>query len=179
MIAEPRCRSVTLRFELPDPAATAGLARRLAALARDGDVIGLRGDLGVGKTSFARAFINALPGPDGAPLEEEVPSPTFTLVQIYRRSPADVWHFDLYRLERPEEVYELGIEEALAGAIVLIEWPERLSDLLPPQRLDLTLSFASAAEARRAELTGYGNWVSRLERLEEPNQAAASGRGRG
>lgn len=179
MIAEPRCRSVTLRFELPDPAATAGLARRLAALARDGDVIGLRGDLGVGKTSFARAFINALPGPDGAPLEEEVPSPTFTLVQIYRRSPADVWHFDLYRLERPEEVYELGIEEALAGAIVLIEWPERLSDLLPPQRLDLTLSFASAAEARRAELTGYGNWVSRLGRLEKPNQAAASGRGRG
>ena len=172
-MAEPDFRSETLCFDLPGPAATAGLARRLAALARGGDVIALRGDLGVGKTSFARAFINALPGPDGAPKEEEVPSPTFTLVQSYRRLPADVWHLDLYRLERPKEAYELGIEEAFGSAIVLIEWPERLGDLLPPQRLDLTLSFALAAEVRCAELSGRGDWVSRLERLEGPNRTAA------
>lgn len=172
-MAEPDFRSETLRVDLPDPAATAGLARRVAALARGGDVIALRGDLGAGKTSFARAFVNALPGPDGTPRDEEVPSPTFTLVQSYRRLPADVWHFDLYRLERPEEAYELGIEEAFGSAIVLIEWPERMGDLLPPQRLDVALSFASAAEARRAELTGWGDWAARLARLEEPDRTAA------
>lgn len=179
MTAEPHFRSETLRFDLSGPAATASLARRLAALARGGDLIALRGDLGTGKTSFARAFINALPGPDGRPMDEEVPSPTFTLVQSYRRLPADVWHFDLYRLEHPEEAYELGIEEVFGSAIVLIEWPERLGDLLPPQRLDLTLAFTSAVEARRAELTGRGDWASRLERLEEPGRTADLERGRG
>lgn len=178
-MAEPDFRSETLHIDLPGPAATAGLARRLAALARGGDVIALRGDLGVGKTSFARAFINALPGPDGAPMVEEVPSPTFTLVQSYRRLPADIWHLDLYRLERPEEAYELGIEEAFGSAIMLIEWPERLGDLLPSQRLDLTFSFASAEEARCAELTGSGDWTSRLERLKEPKRPAALERNRG
>jgi len=178
-MAEPDSRSGPLRFDLPGPAATAGLARRLAALARGGDVIALRGDLGVGKTSFARAFINALPGPDGAPMAEEVPSPTFTLVQSYRRLPADVWHLDLYRLERPEEAYELGIEEAFGSAIVVIEWPERLGNLLPPQRLDLTFSFTSVEEARCAAMTGSGDWTSRLERLKEPERPAALERNRG
>ncbi|MCH6588680.1 MAG: tRNA (adenosine(37)-N6)-threonylcarbamoyltransferase complex ATPase subunit type 1 TsaE, partial [Proteobacteria bacterium] len=109
-----------LSFELPDEAATACLAQSLAARARNGDVIALFGELGSGKTAFARAFINALPapggtapvsGPAGAP--EEVPSPTFTLLQTYERAPAPVWHFDLYRLVRPDEVYELGFEDAL------------------------------------------------------------------
>ena len=150
-----------LQLELPDQAATERLAGDLAARAAPGDVIALRGDLGAGKTTFARAFITAL-APD---LEEEVPSPTFTLVQIYQRAPAPVWHFDLYRLERPEEVFELGIEEALVGNICLIEWPERLGVLLPATRLDLELRFAATPESRHATLRGSGAWHARLESL--------------
>ena len=111
--------AIAFAVDLPDEAATAGLAGRLAKRTRRGDVIGLEGDLGSGKTSFARAFIRALGS--GA---EEVPSPTFTLVETYAfpdRPP--VWHFDLYRLTAPEQAYELGIEEAKVnkdgGAIAL------------------------------------------------------------
>ncbi|MGH7116770.1 MAG: tRNA (adenosine(37)-N6)-threonylcarbamoyltransferase complex ATPase subunit type 1 TsaE, partial [Stellaceae bacterium] len=92
-------------FDLPNEAATAVLAGRIAARARIGDVIALRGDLGAGKTSFARAFIRARGNAD-----EEVPSPTFTLVQIYEASAAAIWHFDLYRLRTAQEAWELGIE---------------------------------------------------------------------
>src|SRR5947207_3065485 len=97
------------RFEtvLPDPAATAALAGRVAPLARRGDVVALRGDLGSGKTAFARAFIAARAG---RPVE--VPSPTFTLVQTYELPDGAIWHFDLYRLERPDDAIELGIDEA-------------------------------------------------------------------
>src|SRR5512147_2050849 len=115
-------------FDLPDLAATEALARRLAAVARTGDVIALHGDLGAGKTTFARAFIQARAGAAG---EAEVPSPTFTLVQIYDLPSGAIWHFDLYRLTAAGQVWELGFEEALATAITLIEWPERLAALLP------------------------------------------------
>ena len=167
-MAAPQTCTDTLRLDLPDPAATADLAARLAVLVRRGDVIALGGDLGTGKTSFARAFINALPRAGDEPADEapeEVPSPTFTLVQTYGREPADVWHFDLYRLTRPEEAYELGIEEAFAEAISLIEWPERMGPLLPAERLDLVLRFAPRPEARRATLTGWGSWAGRLAAL--------------
>jgi tRNA threonylcarbamoyladenosine biosynthesis protein TsaE len=175
-MAAPRTCTDPLRLDLPDPAATAALAARLAALALRGDVIALGGDLGSGKTSFARAFINALPRAEDTPAgeAEEVPSPTFTLVQTYRRRPADVWHFDLYRLTRPEEAYELGIEEAFAEAISLIEWPERLEGLLPTDRLNLVLHFADRPEARWAELCGRGVWAERLEK--SGLQARAVGR---
>ena len=169
-MAAPQARPRRVELELPDLAATVALAGRLAAQARSGDVIALGGDLGTGKTSFARAFINALPRAGQAAGEraepEEVPSPTFTLVQVYRRRPADVWHFDLFRLERPEEAWELGVEEAFAEAICLIEWPERLGPLLPAGRLDLTLYFAARPEARRAELTGRDDWADRLAELD-------------
>lgn len=153
---------------LADEAATAALARTLSRQAKAGDVIALSGDLGAGKTSFARAFINALPreegsGEPGAP--EEVPSPTFTLVQLYERAAAQVWHFDLYRLEQADEAYELGIEEAFSEGISLIEWPERLGGLLPADRLDLQLGFGSAPETRTATLTAAGSWQPRLEAL--------------
>ncbi len=154
---------------LADEAATAALAQALSRLAKAGDVIALSGDLGAGKTSFARAFINALPREEGnsAPgSPEEVPSPTFTLVQLYERAAAQVWHFDLYRLEQPDEVYELGIEEAFAEGISLIEWPERLGRLLPANRLDLQLGFGTDPATRTAELHGHGNWQARLEMLE-------------
>jgi tRNA threonylcarbamoyladenosine biosynthesis protein TsaE len=142
--------------ELPDEAATAGLARRVAALARPGDVIALRGDLGAGKTLFARAFIG----------EEDVPSPTFTLVQIYDRPMGRVWHFDLYRLKSPEEAVELDIEDAFAEGISLIEWPERLGTLLPRERLEVALDFGASPTARRARLEGRGRWAQRLGEIQ-------------
>ncbi len=167
-MAAPRLRPETIGFELPDEAATARLAQSLAALARKGDVLALVGELGSGKTAFARAFINALPAPDGtAPAtSEEVPSPTFTLLQAYQRAPAPVWHFDLYRLVRSDEVYELGFEEALGEGILLIEWAERLGPLLPAERLELRFDFAESNQARRITLTGTGAWVARLRDLE-------------
>jgi tRNA threonylcarbamoyladenosine biosynthesis protein TsaE len=147
-------------MELGDEAATVALACRVAAVARAGDVIALAGDLGTGKTRFARAFVDAAAG-DG----EEVPSPTFTLVQTYDSPAGPIWHFDLYRLTRPDEAYELGLEEALADGIALIEWPDRLADLLPAQRLDIDLTYGAEPTARRARLTGHGSWAPRLADL--------------
>jgi tRNA threonylcarbamoyladenosine biosynthesis protein TsaE len=146
-----------LRLDLVDEAATAALAARLARLARPGDVIALSGPLGSGKTAFARAFIHARMG--GA---EEVPSPTFTLVQTYDVGDATVYHFDLFRLTHADETVELGIEEAFAEGIVLIEWPDRLDGRLPPDRLDVALEHGRHAEARAVRLTGRGAWGGRL-----------------
>jgi tRNA threonylcarbamoyladenosine biosynthesis protein TsaE len=160
-MAQPLQRPATFEFDLPDEAATASLARSLAAHCRLGDVIGLKGELGVGKTSFARAFINALPRPDGPGPAEEVPSPTFTLVQIYDRLPAPIWHFDLYRIEQCEEVRELGLEEALTSAITLIEWPERLGPAFPVPHLEVALSYQPRG-GRHASLCGAGDWPRRL-----------------
>ena len=104
-------------IDLPDENATAALAARLAAVVRPGDIIALKGELGAGKTSFARAFIRARGG------DETVPSPSFTLVQTYDLPGGTVWHFDLYRLRAAEEAWELGVEEAFHDGIALIEWP--------------------------------------------------------
>jgi len=143
--------------DLPDEGSTAALAARIAALARPGDTIALRGDLGAGKTSFARAFIRAC-----GDAREEVPSPTFTLVQIYETDSGTIWHFDLYRLKTADEAWELGIEDAFASGISLIEWPERLGPLLPARRLDVTLDFGDRPQARRAFLAGDAEWPVRL-----------------
>ena len=134
--------------EIADETALAALAAEVAAEARAGDLIALRGPLGVGKTTFARAFIRALGG------DEDVPSPTFTLVQTYALAPSPVAHFDLYRLENAEELWELGIEDALADGIVLMEWPERAEALLPPTRLDIEMAFANGG--RRVSLCRMG-----------------------
>ncbi len=151
---------------LPDLNATESLARALAPLLRAGDILLLKGDLGCGKTSFARALIRALPGPSGESRhEEEVPSPTFTLVQIYERAPAEVWHFDLYRLSAAAEVYELGWEEALGEAILLIEWPERLAQLTPKGALQLSLDWQEPGRLARFE--GDRDWAARLAALPE------------
>ncbi len=145
---------------LPSEAATAALAASLAKRARKGDIIGLEGELGTGKTTFARAFIRARGNGD-----EEVPSPTFTLVQVYDEREPAVWHFDLYRIEKPEEAFELGIEEAFLDGISLIEWPERLGALLPRRRLLLRLFYGDRSESRRAELVADPRWKERLERI--------------
>ncbi len=142
--------------DLPDEAATVAFAVRISALAEIGDVIALKGDLGAGKTTFARAFIHARGG------TEEVPSPTFTLVQVYELEPAAIWHFDLYRLKSPDEAWELGIEDAFSEGISLIEWPEQLGPLLPRYRLEITLLFADRPEARRAVIAAGGDWQERL-----------------
>jgi tRNA threonylcarbamoyladenosine biosynthesis protein TsaE len=143
-------------FVLADETATASLAAALAARALPGDVLTLSGVLGAGKTSFARFFIRALG------VAEEVPSPTFTLVQTFETTRGTVWHFDLYRLASPEEVWELGFEEALIEGIVLIEWPERLGALLPRERLDLTLTIGASPQSRVATLQGSAGWSARL-----------------
>jgi len=155
-------------LELPGPSATARLAGALARRLRPADVVALEGDLGSGKTTFARALINALPRPGElrAPMPpEEVPSPTFTLVQVYRRAVAEIWHFDLYRLERPDEAFELGLEEALAEGISLIEWPERLGALMPPRRLVVRLGFGAGETRRTAQILGAASWRERLAEL--------------
>lgn len=145
--------------ELADETATAALASVIAAMSQPGDVIALKGDLGAGKTTFARAFIGTFGDC------EEVPSPTFTLVQTYDVGTTSIWHFDLYRLKSPEEIWELGIEEALADGIALVEWPERLGDFLPDHALEIAFLFAERAEARRAVLAGGAKWQTRLARI--------------
>lgn len=160
----PAAPAPVLDLPLPDLAATEALGRALASLVRMGDVIALYGDLGAGKTALARALIRALPGPQGAG-EEEVPSPTFTLVQTYDRAPAPVWHVDLYRIEGPAELRELGLSEAFAEGITLLEWPDRLGDALPADALNVVLTFDASGKARRARLQGGGDWPLRLAGL--------------
>lgn len=150
---------VMIAIDLPDEAAIGVLAARLAAIVRPGDVIALKGELGAGKTTFARAFIRAMGGTG------EVPSPTFTLVQVYELPAATVWHFDGYRLRDPGEAWELGIEDAFAEGISLIEWPERLGALLPTRRLEIALSPGPTPSARRAVIDAPGDWAGRLAGL--------------
>jgi tRNA threonylcarbamoyladenosine biosynthesis protein TsaE len=156
-------RQHDLIIDLEDEAATEDLAARVGTLLRPGDVVALRGDLGAGKTAFARALIQSLGDPD-----DEVPSPTFTLVQTYDTPAGSIWHFDLYRLSGADEVIELGWDEVRADGIALVEWPDRLGSLLPPDRLDIAISFGTTSSARRATLTGHNAWGPRLETLEKP-----------
>lgn len=133
-------------------------ATQMARAARAGDCITLSGDLGTGKTTFARAFIRAL-----TVAETEVPSPTFTLVQTYDVTLADgapcaLWHADFYRLEAAREVAATGIEDAFSSAITLIEWPDVAAELLPETRLDIRLSLGDAPNARRVECVPHGGW---------------------
>ena len=131
----------------PTSAETEALGRRLAALARPGDAILLEGPIGAGKSSLTRAFIRARLGAD-----EEVPSPTFTLVQVYEDNGTEIWHADLYRLTHPDEVWELGLDQAFETAICLVEWPDRLGRHLPPDALLIRLD--AQGEGRLAKVTG-------------------------
>ncbi len=133
-------------------AETERLAQGLAPHVASGDVIGLCGPLGSGKTAFARAFIRARLGRPA----EEVPSPTFTLVQLYEHEAGAIWHFDLYRLSAPEDAYELGVEDAFAGAISLIEWPEKLGAMMPADWLEVRLAPGEDEEARVITIAPHG-----------------------
>ncbi|HXW30579.1 MAG TPA: tRNA (adenosine(37)-N6)-threonylcarbamoyltransferase complex ATPase subunit type 1 TsaE [Xanthobacteraceae bacterium] len=150
-------------LDLPDEEATRRLASDVAAVLQDGDVVTLSGDLGAGKTTFARAVIRTL----AADPTLDVPSPTFTLLQTYALARQTVVHADFYRIGAPEELDELGLEEAMAGAVTLIEWPEVAAALLPADRLDVGLSIPVSGNpaARQVRLTAFGTFGVRLERL--------------
>ena len=140
---------------LPDPLATDALARRLAPRLRPGDVLLLEGPIGAGKTHLARALIQALG------ITEDIPSPTFTLVQVYDTPQGEVWHSDLYRLTHPDHAVELGLHEAFATAICLVEWPERLGRDRPEQALTLRISLEG--EGRTIAFTSDDPaWAQRL-----------------
>ena len=128
----------------------------LARLAGPGDVFALEGDLGSGKTALARAFIRSLTGDD-----EDVPSPTFTLVQTYETPGLAVRHYDLYRIQNPRELDELGLDEALEEGAVLIEWPENAGNRLPADALHVVLS-TTGQQSRRADIAGPARWAPLL-----------------
>lgn len=141
-------------FRLDDEDATSALGAALAGALRAGEALCLTGPLGAGKSTLARALIRALTTP-----REDVPSPTFTLVQFYEGEGLSVAHFDLYRLTSADEAYEIGLDEALEDGAALIEWPERLEGRLPPDRLDIEITIEG--EGRRARLTPNGAWEGR------------------
>jgi tRNA threonylcarbamoyladenosine biosynthesis protein TsaE len=143
---------------LPDLAATAALGARIASGLAIGDVVALGGDLGAGKSTLARTILNAL-GFTGA-----IPSPTFTLVQTYETERLIVRHYDLYRLENPREILELGLDEGLEDGAALIEWPERAGTLLPEDRLTVSLTMPDA-QARLADLSGPARWAPLFQDL--------------
>ena len=151
---------IATELTLPDLAATRKLAARLAQLLRPGDLVALEGDLGAGKSELARATIRALAG-----AEIEVPSPSFTLVQRYDLADLPVVHADLYRLADPEEVHELGLDEALQTGALLVEWPERAADLLPADRLTIRLAVADGSDGRTAVIEAGPSWRDRLADL--------------
>lgn len=152
-------------IDLRDERTTQALGEALAALLERGDLILLRGDLGVGKTTLARALIKGKLAGHG--LDDDVPSPTFTLVQSYETPDLLLTHVDLYRIDNPDELEELGLGEALDDGAVLVEWPQKAEatmTALSPDCLDISLSLMPEG-ARRVSLRGYGAWAARLERL--------------
>jgi len=150
------------RFNVEDEAALARFGAELSMFLLPGDVIALSGGLGAGKTALARAIIRAL---SGAGEELEVPSPTFTLVQGYETGRALVSHFDFYRIEDETEIAELGFDDAAAGGIVLVEWPERAPGVLPPDHLEIALGETGAPHERTVHAEGRGRWAERLRRV--------------
>lgn len=122
-------------FDLETEDATRTFAGKLASIAEPGDVFLLSGPIGAGKSFFSRAFIRAR-----TQTTEDIPSPTFTIVQTYPHEAGDIWHCDLYRLTSPDEVIELGLDDAFEDSICLIEWPDRLGSLTPPCAMPLEFS---------------------------------------
>lgn len=153
--------STDARLSGLDEAAVARLAEFVALKIRPGDAILLRGDLGLGKTTFARALIRALLADPDA----EVPSPTFGIMQPYETSRLSLAHFDLYRLSGPDELEELGFRDAAAEGAVLVEWPERAASGMPPERLDITIAPGTTPALRDVTLAATQGWQLRLDRV--------------
>lgn len=143
----------TRTLALDDPAATEALAAEFAARLGPGDVVALTGDLGAGKTVFARALIMALGKSAGIEFGH-VPSPTYTLVQLYELPDFTIYHFDLYRLTAPGDVWETGIEDAFADGVSVIEWADRIDGLLPQGTIRIHIAFGDGDTARIATVSG-------------------------
>ncbi len=159
-MTEEKTAKTVWRIDIADEAGTVALAKDLATLLKSGDTLTLAGDLGAGKTTFARALIRELLNDPAI----EAPSPTFTLMQVYEAGAIRIVHADFYRIESASELPGLGWEEEVEGAVVLIEWAERAPDALPQDRLDLRLSFTDDEnpDARRITISGYGVFAARL-----------------
>jgi tRNA threonylcarbamoyladenosine biosynthesis protein TsaE len=153
------------QIELATIDATQALGRRVAKHLAAGDVVCLLGELGAGKTTFARAIIAALCG------IQDAPSPTYTIIQSYDTAAGTpLWHADLYRIEDEGELAELGLDDAFDDGITLIEWPDRLGRWTPANRLEIALTARIGAQhepgldfAREARLTGWGIWEDRID----------------
>lgn len=159
--------SFVTQIELADEQATLALGAAVAPHLRTGDVFALRGGLGAGKTCFARGVITALVGP------AEVPSPTYTLVQSYDTPQGELWHGDMYRLPREDDVIELGLEDAFLDCICLIEWPDKIAAFLPDDVIDIEFSFDGPAGplgnqvsrhvSRQVIIKGAREWIKGLK----------------
>ena len=136
---------------------TKSLAEKISEIAQKGDVFALYGTLGAGKSTFARYFIQHLTA------AKDVPSPTFTLVQTYETSAFDIYHYDMYRLKSPEEAYELDIEDAFYSGVSLIEWPEKVSSLLPRDLWKISIETSGNSRIFNIEVTNPEK-KQRLER---------------
>jgi len=149
-----------LEITVPDAEAMWRLGSLVGRCLEMQDFVALWGGLGAGKTTFSRGIVQQLQ--QGTQRIEEVPSPTFTLVQYYETAVCPVWHFDLYRIESPDEIYELGYEEALETGISLVEWPERMAELLPSTRLDVEIAIGPNSTDRLVAFRASGTWSERL-----------------
>jgi tRNA threonylcarbamoyladenosine biosynthesis protein TsaE len=154
-----------MQFNIDTEHQTKKIAEKLGPFLQSGDVIFLIGDLGAGKTTFARALIQSM-----SKMDQNVPSPTFTLVQSYDFAPVSLDHYDLYRLEgenNEDDIIELGWEDSLNNGITLVEWPDRLGDLTPNARLEISI-IINKDESRTIRLKPFGSWQNRdlqIERL--------------
>ena len=142
---------------LATPEDTLALGARLAAVLKSGDIIALTGDLGAGKTTLSRGLIQSICG------AIDVPSPTYTLLQTYPAEGFEIYHFDFYRLGKPEDCLELGLDDALDFGASLMEWPERLGRYLPEDNLSVDMAFEG--EGRIAKLIAGPSWEARVNEL--------------
>ena len=153
-------KMASCELTLNSPDQTADFAARLGAQLRPGDTLLLEGEIGAGKTHFARSLIQSL-----MTMPEDVPSPTFTLVQAYDTEAGEIWHCDLYRLTGPDEIDELGLSEAFETAICLIEWPDKLGPLRPQSALNMTLKTDADTLEKRELTLGWSDpkWAKKLK----------------
>ncbi len=142
---------------LADEDQTTLLARRLSGALKAGDTLCLSGPVGAGKSHFARSIIASRLEAEGR--AEDIPSPSFTLVQTYALADVEIWHADLYRLSGPDDILELGLEEAFETAITLIEWPDRLQDLRPARWIEFAFSHPPDGAGRKVRVSRSGSWL--------------------
>ena len=154
--------SILYQAETTSPDQTADLAISLGQILKPGNCLLLVGSVGAGKSLFARALIQSLQD-----TPEDVPSPTFTIVQIYETNLGDLWHCDLYRISSPHEVIELGLDDAIATAVTLIEWPENLADLRPPDALTIRINDLGGDVRKLSFESTDSAWAAPLEKAFE------------